>query len=1076
MGNLIIYTSSAGSGKTFTLAKEYLKIVLKNPGDIKSVLAVTFTNKSTEEMKSRIIQYLQYFAGKKVNLNDGEGMKKALLDSDVTLNEINNANEVLSYILHNYSDFYVMTIDSFFSQVVKSFAKELKLPSGFDYEIDESVVKSEILKNMWKESISDKVLLDYLIDLMKTKLYDGRSFKIDDDIMNISGELFKDRFWKIMMSGGQRDKIFQTDEFKSKISQVFNYCIECRRGFEKVYKEKATEAIKFMQSIDLGVTDFLKGNRGGAYNKLEKIISGDLSDFKSTYISGLEGKLYPQSSSKIEIMESNKFEIISHLKNVYDYYNKEIIKYNTCELIMKNLKLTGLFANLYKNLLEYKEANSVLLISDVTRIIRQFVDVNNSFTPFIFEKFGSNFKYILIDEFQDTSDFQWDNLKPLVQNSLAENHTSLVVGDAKQSIYRFRNGNMELLVKGIKDDINKESIIEKNLSENHRSLKNIVKFNNELFTKITEIKTLYLDSNKKIFDETYKNVVQGYSEESDSGYVNISQVLQSKSKSEFQEVALNRMLDFIRDIQDKYISKNIYKWSDITILLKENKEAATVAGFLVSEGFDVVSANSLSLASSPNVKLIINVLKLISDRTNDIAKTEIEYHYLKKILKDKDTELKIFSPSVLEPGTLFNIEMPKGLMREGSKKELNTKLYDLNTPELVEYIADVFGLNKKSDMFLITFIEQVRKHSEQFSGDLISFLLWWEENGSDILIETEMNENAILIQTIHKMKGLQNKIIIIPFANWSILPKPNSLLLTSLSDIPFDSVPFYLLYMVKNLEKSLFKEVYLDELDKTLIDNINLLYVAFTRPKEMLYVITQGLSSEESDNKPKENDSSLISKIIRDALIDKTFNKVNDEILEYTFGTNDFAINREPSEEKLTNDEIINETIYNDWYKKVVVKPKNYGIKPWEDKYEDVSYGNTFHEILSNIIYKEDAEKVLEDASRNGILSKERFSIMRDEIDKLLNDETVSEWFTKDWEILTERDIITPEGNIYRPDRVILKGSKAIVIDYKTGKEKKEYKNQITNYAKLIESLGYTEVEKYILYLNQSENKIVKVN
>ncbi len=1071
-----MYTSSAGSGKTFTLAKEYLKIVLKNPSDFRNILAVTFTNKSTEEMKTRIIEYLRHFAGKIV-LPDGDGMKTELLKSGVSPDEMTRAKDVLKNLLHNYTDFYVMTIDSFFSQVVKSFAKELNLPSGFDYEIDESVVISSIVDEIWQQSSTDDELLEYLVDLMKSNMASDRSFKIDSTLQDIAKEIFKDRFWELMMTTKSTDKIFDNVDFKTTLKNINEYCFKIKNGFETNYKKLASDGLEYMKSLGVGVDDFYYKSKG-VYAKLQSILSDDLKDFNSYYLKGInDGVLAANKSSGQNIIISNQNEIIKYLGAVYEYYQENIGRYYDSLEIQKNLMMTGLFADLYKNLQAYKEKNSILLISDVSKIIRQYVDKDSRFTPFIFEKFGSNFKNILIDEFQDTSTFQWDNLKPLVQNSISENHNSMIVGDAKQSIYRFRNGNMELLVEGVGRQIGKDNISENNLGTNRRSLKNIVDFNNNLFRKIAnDAKSdLFLEKNKNIFEDTYKTVEQIPSKPENTGIVSVTKILKKgKSGKDFDEKAFTKMLEIIDEIKEKLINTGKYNWSDITILVTKNKEASQTANVLIKSGYNVVSANSLLLASSPKVKLIINVLKLIADRQNKIANLETEYHFKKKIGNDDIAEKLMFRERNKKDNEIFNVEMPEEIYRDGHRDQLSTRLYDLNTLELVEYITDVFGLNKNPDMYLITFMNEVKKFASGFSGDLISFLLWWEENSSEKLIETGMDENAIQIQTIHKMKGLQNKVIIIPLANWKVTPEWDNLLLTSTNVKPYNEVPFLLLRTVQNLGKGLFSEDYQNEVDKTLIDKINLLYVALTRPKEMLYVITQ--YSETNDTNQSRKKPKNISDYIVQSIPDEQFKIVDDDIYEYKSGSIDFAICKPALDKKESEGDMLDKLIYNDWYKKIVIKPKNHLIKPWDEKYENISFGNAFHDFLSEIIYKEDTEDVLNNAKRNGLLDGEKFEIMKKEIYKLLDDEIAGGWFTKDWEILTERDILTQDGKIYRPDRVMYKNDKAIVIDYKTGSEKEDYNKQISNYAELLKGTGFTSVDKYLLYIKQNENKIVKVD
>src|ERR1041385_5164672 len=535
MKELPIYRSSAGSGKTYMLVLEYLELVLRNPKEFRHILAVTFTNKAAEEMKSRIIAALKELSEGK-NLPLLQQLRKTLSRSiDIQV----NAAQCLSLILHNYSDFSVTTIDSFFFRIIRSVAKEINLPAGIEVEIDSDKVIESISDDLFAQTGTDEKLTQWLTNLVLQKISDDGRWRIEREIETIAAQLFKEG--TVQLTDGV------THEF---IDSLFTRLIIIRKNFESILRQNGEAAMQTVNQSGLTAKDFYYGERGviGYFQKLSKGARGkDVVPNSYTDKAQHEGIWCSDKSElKTQIDALAKKELQPRLENIYAAIKNDGEKYFSAVAVLRYLYLLGIAGDLSRTLAVYRMENNVLLVADNTRLISEFISADD--TPFIFDKMGARYHHFLIDEFQDTSVLQWNNFLPLIRNSLAEGNFTLIVGDVKQSIYRWRGGETKLLAGEIKNNLKNFAplIREDNLVVNRRSKKNIVEFNNLLFSSaLGNLNSIYADSLAKMYSEA--DVIQEVDERNkEGGYVEVefpgSDVSGNSNSEKFKEHVMEKTL------------------------------------------------------------------------------------------------------------------------------------------------------------------------------------------------------------------------------------------------------------------------------------------------------------------------------------------------------------------------------------------------------------------------------------------------------------------------------------------------------------------------------------------------------
>lgn len=1027
MKNFLIYKSSAGSGKTYTLVKEYLRLALSNPDEFRHTLAITFTNKAAAEMKGRILQGLAELAAGRDRKLAEELSKEGVQGNIASL-----AGEVLSNILHKYSYFSISTIDSFFHKVIRSFARELKLQLGYDVEMDQDMVLDKMIDETFDRIGEDVKLRGYLEDFVFYNIEEDGDWRIEQKVRNLTSEIFKERYWekKETSSADLADSREKMQEFISIMFAIVN-------SFENTMKSISVSANRIMDKYGLMIEDFPYGKSGFMNYLLNKIRNREFEPSKRALEAYTNAQKWFPKKPHPDLQTAVNEGLFDLLVKAVDNYNQKHRDYYSAKELTKTVYILGIFNDILERLKVYRDENKLLLISDTNIILKKII--SNEPSPFIYEKIGAVYKNYLIDEFQDTSNYQWSNLLPLVINSISEGNFSMIVGDVKQSVYRWRSGNMKLLLEKVQEDLApfKTLIDTRNLEDNWRSFNEIVKFNNSFFQAASKLLAQRNEEYAGLIEESYNEVIQTQSKDKSGGYVKVDFIERDRESG----LSASDKSDLLTLGYVEQLIEDGYELRDIMILTRKNSEASQIASLLTDRGYRVVSNDSLLIANSPKIKLLINLLKYISDNSNILAKTEILFNYLVYIKEDFRNYKEIFRDYQKTSGSLFSTSLPKEFFEgKPSSNGINPKLNRLSLYELVENLVRIFELNNKSDAYLQRFLDAALEYVKKDNSDITAFISWWEENKEKVSILVPQQENAIKVLTIHKAKGLQSPAVIIPYANWEFnISGSRDLIWVSSETDPFNRSSAFLVKAVQNLKNSHFQKDYEDEFVMTNIDSLNLLYVAFTRAIERLYVIC-----------PEKGSYSLnAARLIGDI--------VSAEETEQGKREKKKTISRPETIKSITFDSIIASNYLN----KVVIQTKNTAIER----------GNIIHKALANIKTARDVDEAINKLVIGGLIREKEKDSYTKELNEIVNMTEVKEWFSGKWEVKTEPDILIPGGKTIRPDCVLLKGNKAIVIDYKTGSEIKEHELQVNEYADALTGAGFESVEKYIYYVSKRQVK-----
>lgn len=1056
----IIYKSSAGSGKTYTLTLEYLKLALANETAFKSILAVTFTNKATQEMKSRILEELARLK-KQVNLNeflDQELMKHLKMNAEELQVQ---AGKVLSSILHDYAQFSVSTIDSFFQKVVRAFAREIDLQAKFDVALDQEAVLEQVVDRVVQNVLEDQYLHKWLVDYALTQIQNGKSWDIRTNIKSLGREIFTENFKQYQ----QFIREFLAEE--ENIEAFKKYLEQRKEEIIDGALELKKQANEIRQQFGLEWADF---SRGFA-SKFDKL------GIKEDPVPELTGpqKEMVHDESKWATKSSKLRDAIfsAYHAGLGEMWGKLIpmrAEWLTFEAINKNFYAYGLFRNLLDELREFKDEENLLMISDANDFLKEITRENEA--PFIYEKVGNQYRHFLIDEFQDTSGFQWESFKPLLENSLAQGNKNLLVGDVKQSIYRWRGGDMKLLLEKVEEDIGARQIAVENLDTNYRSLPNIVDFNNALFKRLPE--QLQLSFSKQIgFDgggilnKAYEDVAQKVSgKKSASSYkgkVRMEFLEESREEEvKFKDKVVEKLPEMVMQLQDKG-----YDPKDIAFLVRRKSEGAIIADALMAYksenpelkySFEVVSDESMFLDKAATVKALIAGLQFLLDPEDKVPFQTMWFYWCS--LHKREIGHDIFWDEV-HPAWL-----DKKLREFESKQALLSQLPLFEMVEELIVLLDFYEL-KEELAYISGFKEAVYDYVLNSRADLVGFLAWWEENRSKRTVKIPEGHNAMSIMTIHKSKGLQFKVVLMPFLTWEIVDfKKDNIIWSPFKDAVHNVQAIIPLTLRKELSESVFQPIHEEEVTMSYLDTLNMIYVALTRAEEVLWSLSpfKILKTAPSLN-PIENNIKLI--------FENGGLKTENEDLsgfydseEKVFDWGEWPEIAEKGEGLLKSPMEQFSWKYRDWTD--LLKVKKYAAdfsKEGLSQRQKRNFGLLIHELLEQSRNKKEAFSCLQSYYFEGRLDMDEKLIVEEQLEKLFSNKTFNDWFEGPGEMLTEQGVILPGGRQKRPDRVILLDNNATVVDFKTGEEKDQYFKQVKEYMMLLEELGHKAVKGYLCYL-----------
>lgn len=1039
-----IYDASAGSGKTYTLVKEYLKIILlsKKPDAYRNILAITFTNKAVHEMKSRVLLNLSEFAKENPSEKALQLMQDIQAETNLSLATITEkAKNIIKNLIHNYASFDISTIDKFTHKVIRAFAHDLNLPITFDVSLDTENLLNEAVDAIISEAGNDETLTNLLVDFTMEKTDDDKSWDVSREIME-TGKLILNENNREEITHFQNKKIEDFIVIKKKLTEL------C----DELENECANLAIECLTLIENKGIDLKSFSAGHFPKHLISIQEKKFNPNNKTYHEFEDIKINKTAKDLAQI-ESIIPNLLSILATIYAKFEKK----NFYEAFLKNITPLSLLNTLSNELTKIQKEQNILSISEFNKLINE--QIQNQPAPFIYERLGEKYRHFFIDEFQDTSEMQWQNLIPLIDNALAseengEQGSLMIVGDPKQSIYRWRGGKAEQFIelsKGKNPFVNPDKKLF-SLERNYRSYSQIIEFNNDFF------KFLSNEFSNEDYKDLYANHSHQKTNDKIGGYVSVSFLPKKEKNNDFSGEETIEREDLFLEATLKTIEKaksNGFANKDIVILTRNKKPGTAIANFLTEKGIPILSSESLLLGSSSEIQFIIHFLNYLKNKNNLEAKAHF-LHYLAQ--KNKETiAVHDFISSGMEQKQ--EVDFQKWLLDFGIEISF-ANIRKKSLYEAVELIISKAISVQKRNAYVQYFLDIVLERDLKSQAGISDFLNYWETQKEKVSIPSPEGNDAIRIMTIHKSKGLEFPVVIFPFASENYSQnKGEKIWITA--DEEMVGLPKAL--VSKNKDVANFGEsaslIYKQKTQEDLLDNVNVLYVALTRAEEQLHIISEMQSISKTSGEYPNNMASFFIKF----LISQ--HQFDENKLEYEFG-NDKRISKEKPFED--HSKIIPQLTD-------ILNPKNIKIAQRESlmwnttQQKAIEYGNILHEILSFVKTKNDVNLALTKAIENGLIIASQREIVEKTIIEIVNHPDLVDFFTDEHSILNEKTIIQKKGNLIKPDRMVLTSTNEIyLLDYKTGSHQAKYTKQLENYKEAIEKINYRVTKKALVYIGET--------
>jgi len=1051
--NFYVYRASAGSGKTYTLSLKYIAQLLKGDSrtEHRKILAVTFTNDAAAEMKGRILEYLKQLsegcAGDFLD-NLKIELPSALAADDNVIRQ--RAAVAFNAILHDYSNFHVTTIDSFFQQVVRNFAKELGIGSRFDIELNTDLPVKEAVKALIDETTEDlrNEVFRKLTDFVEHK-FEENSWSIERDLQSFGKIIFKEVFQK-------NHKIIIND-FKNnplKIKQSMDNCREMRKDFENKINSfidefnatNKSELDSFLQTLDIG----------------QKVTSGNMT----TYFRNLRKDfcLMPTAKGMIALYEyfsvGNSSSYV--FMDIFKYHKDMLPLYNSACLFLRFIHQLILIEDIAEKVSIQNSEQNRFILANTGQILSSLLQ--NGDAAFLFEKIGAQIENIVIDEFQDTSALQWQNFRVLIQEILSSGtRFGLLVGDVKQSIYRWRGSDWRIL-NNIEEELGNYAVY-RNLDTNHRSARNIIEFNNNLFSTIVSLlqpgenadlpyKKAYIDVEERVARTT-------------NGFVSVEFI--KPNGNSYKNEGSNLMIDSLA-IKTHELLQNGVNQSEICFLCRKNKQVRQIAAELPaaysklfpesSERIFIISEDAYLFGSSRVLRILISALRTINDPADSVSLAELSF----LLSEDKQN--------------FFNNDVAKKLLETYEiVEQANSSSSSGNLYGLIEELIRSFSLTSlpENSPFLFAFMDRLTDYVSRNQSDIGRFLDYWDEKLSKETLPVPTGKNdrrdGILALTVHKSKGLQFHTVVVPFVDWGMAEKSSpfkqNIVWSECSDKekPFD---FSLLPIEYNsqMENSLFADAFDTETQNLKMDNLNVLYVALTRAECNLIILAK---------RPSDNHNTLN---IQDLLFDSFADKL-DNNGKYQIG----VIEKSRIQSIIDNNHIT--TLYDpqihNFNPFLLTEERIFATNDDEEVIGDkISRGNIIHHIFENIDpykpLKESIKIAIDQVISTGELNETERQEYNEYVNRFFEQQGINpscerSWISDQYKVLQEKSIITKDGKEYRPDLVLIDNDfNATVVDFKTGRRDPGHNRQLDHYISLIRRMNnFKSVDGKLWYLLENE-------
>lgn len=1038
-----IYNASAGSGKTYTLVKEYLRILLTaNANDAyRRILAITFTNKAVEEMKGRIIMNLSDFAKDEPGDRAGALMQVLSQETGLSLATIKDKSKaIIKHIIHNYASFDISTIDRFTHKVIRAFAHDLDLSLSFDVSLETDILLQEAVDAVIAKAGENDVLTQLLVDFSLDKTDNDKSW-------DVTYELFETG--KLLIDENNRNELHQ---FKDKQIEEFLFIKKKLQDMVGQLEGKCASLSKqALQLIDDNGIQHSSFYSGYVPKHFAKIAEGTVLKHTNNYKYLEEVSRYSQ---KIDGGQKAAIDSIApQLYNLLEQINANAEKYAFYKAFLKNITPLSLLNTIGQELERIQREQNVLSISEFNAIIHK--EIQNQPAPFIYERLGERYRHFFIDEFQDTSQMQWHNLIPLIDNALAAEDLQgtrgslLIVGDPKQSIYRWRGGKAEQFIdlgKGFNPFSNPDRQV-LNLGTNYRSYSNVVDFNNGFFSFLSN----------EFENQDYRAMYAASSQQptaKEGGYVNIS-FLPEVQQDEVDGVEKNELYleATLRTI--KKVMAQGFQYKDIVLLTRRRLPGVLLANYLTENGVPILSSETLLIENATEVKLIINLLRYLKSNENLEAKAFFLY-----FAATTQTSLPRhdFIAQGMEQPTEEALEqwLGKHGIHISFRSCRKRSLY-----EAVETIVDAFIKQKSNQSYVQYFLDLVLERDMRTQSGIADFLEYWEKNGSKFSIPSPEGNDAVRIMTIHKAKGLEFPVVIFPFAEEDYSRAPRSKMWVEMDDETFE---FQKALVDSNKDVAEYgekaSELYFIKSQEELLDNINILYVALTRAEEQLYIISN--RNFTSRGELTNNMSSYFIKFLQDRQM------FDNRVAEYHFGSPQKLSPSGMHDEPQQTIQVVQEHF----------SPRGVKIARRESlmwgttRLEAIEFGNVMHQILSYVKIADDIPLAIMKAVEEGLITRSQENEVEQTLNSIIFHPDLDIFFADGNTIYNEQSIIRRDVQAIKPDRVAVKEGKAYLLDYKTGAHQKKYEVQLASYQAALEEMGLEVLKKTLVYIGETINVV----
>ena len=1038
-----ILSASAGSGKTYRLAYKYvhdtIKYFYEKPYLYRAILAVTFTNKATEEMKSRILKEINDIVQSPAESSYLKDLKR---DTGLTEKEIiERAKTTLSRILHDYSRFTILTIDKFFQRILRGFIKELGIDLNYNIELETSSILSRSTDALIDDITSDEELQRWMLDFAQENFDNNSSWDVRRNILALGGELFKESNKHTILNATAKE------ELQRIITQADKQLNQVKAHMQSI----GQKALDIIHNARLEIDDFSYKATGVA-GYFNKIADGNICYPNDRSLKIVASGKWSNNSTAQDLVPTLE-PILTELCELHDK-NKRL--FATLPHIKKSFRSYALLQDIYRKVLSLCNEEGVMLLSETKYILSRFVIGNDA--PFIYEKTGNRFERFMIDEFQDTSAKEWSNFVPLLQNAMAQSDDTsvLIVGDIKQSIYRWRGGDWRILQQGVSAALGEADTTLEIMSNNYRSLSNVVEFNNMAIKRIVkecngELNTMLNNAlsmgnisevcRNELLD-TMQNAYQGHHQTAQrkaeyDGYVCIERYEEEPPIIECIESVIARG----------------YSYSDIMILHRSGKEGAMTANTLLeykkrtNAPFNIMTQDSLVIGNSDICNFIVALMRMSQDQADMISRAIVN-DYL---------------------GRAFDEEL--------STDESQTLSYisQLSPEQAFEHIVMKYSLNKRREeiAYLQALHQQIVAFCASKVADIQLFLKAWDESGSSEALVVEKGESTIELTSIHKSKGLERKVIIIPQCKWKMMPHSRSTIWATPTNVngnsneELASIGRFPVSYESGLRDSIYHDDYYREAVYSYVDNVNLLYVALTRACEALYVYI-----------PQDNKDNIGSRLWDALQCDETKG-----LSRIEYGTPHPPV---PNKEQANKAQEVESRLLEEYPTSDITSSLRLSLERYFDNEQgqeqeaatNRQLGILMHSIMCEATNAESVTNNIDSALEAGKINEEQAKELKGIIEREFAREQVKEWFAEDWDFVrNENDIISNEAiGTRRPDRVMIRGNRAIIVDYKFGAEKpKRYTKQVAEYMRLLQQMGYTEIRGYVWYLTLGEIDEVEI-